>query len=77
MDELFEGAGQQALIDAAAAKAVRKLRPKQTHEASVEAKRKADPDKSATIDPELTLVGRMRPTAIGAIPTATTRTSGC
>jgi hypothetical protein len=49
MNELFSQAGQQALIDAAAAKVARELRPKQTRVASVEAKHKADCD-SATAD---------------------------
>jgi hypothetical protein len=53
MDELVSEAGQQALIDAAVAKAVRELRPKPTREGSVEAKRKADSDASPPSDAEL------------------------
>jgi hypothetical protein len=53
VDKLFSQAGQQALIDAAAAKAARNLRPKSRPQSSVEAKRKADLDKSLTSDKEL------------------------
>ena len=53
MHELFNAAGQQALIEAAAAEAVRSIRRKPTREGSVEAKRKADSDASPPSDAEL------------------------
>jgi hypothetical protein len=53
MHELFNAAGQQALIEAAAAEAVRSIRPKPTREGSVEAKRKADSDALPPSDAEL------------------------
>jgi hypothetical protein len=50
MHELFDSAGQQKLIEAAAAKAAQKIRPKSTHEDSFAAKCTADSDSSSTND---------------------------
>jgi hypothetical protein len=52
VDKLFSQAGQRALIDAAATKALHNLRPKPTPQGSVEAKRRADSDKPPASDTE-------------------------
>ncbi|HZZ21890.1 MAG TPA: hypothetical protein VFE60_04600 [Roseiarcus sp.] len=53
MHKLFDGARQQALIEAAAAKAAQKIRPNSTHKESLAAKRTADSDSSSTADFQL------------------------
>ena len=56
MHELFDRAGQQALIEAAAANAGHKIRPKSAHKNSIAAERTADSDSSLSSDFEPTPV---------------------